>query len=50
MPVFVEIFNVVFKSGIITSTWSEGNLCPIYKNRGDKATVDNYRGITTLSC
>ena len=43
MPVFVKIFNMVFESGIIPTTWSEGYICPIYKNKGDKADVDNYR-------
>ena len=50
MPVFVKIFNIVFESGIIPDCWSEGFICPIYKNKGDPANADNYRGITILSC
>lgn len=33
MPVFVKIFNIVFKSGIIPDCWSEGFICPIYNNK-----------------
>jgi hypothetical protein len=50
MPVFVKIFNIVFESGIIPDSWSEGYICPIFKNKGDPANADNYRGITIISC
>ena len=50
LDIFSKIFNMVFKSGMIPSVWSEGVICTIYKNKGDPGNPDNYRGITILSC
>jgi hypothetical protein len=50
MPVFVKIFNIIFESRIVPDSWSEGYICPIFKNKGDPANADNYRGITIISC
>ena len=50
LPIFVKLFNIVFESGIIPDLWSVGIICPIYKNKGDAAKPDNYKGITILSC
>ena len=47
---FTKLFNLVFTSGIIPDGWSQGIIHPIYKNKGDKTSPDNYRGITILSC
>lgn len=33
--VFCKLFNIVFESGVIPSSWTEGIICPIYKNKGD---------------
>ncbi|XP_063404680.1 uncharacterized protein LOC134688138 [Mytilus trossulus] len=46
LPVYVKIFNIIF----VPDSWSQGFICPIYKNKGDPASADNYRGITILSC
>ena len=50
LSVFCKLFNIVFTSGVIPSSWTEGIICPIYKNKGDATNPDNYRGITVLSC
>ena len=50
LPVFVNLFNIILDSEIIPDCWSEGILIPIYKNKGDPCSPDNYRGITILSC
>lgn len=46
IDVYVKLLNIVFKSGVISDLWSVGVICPIYKNQGDTANPDNYRGIT----
>ena len=47
---YVKLFNIVFDTGILPDSWSEGIIVPIYKNKGDPKSPDNYRGITVLSC
>ena len=50
LTAFTKLFNIVFNSGHVPDDWSQGIISPIYKNKGDKASPDNYRGITILSC
>ena len=50
LPIYEALFNAVLDTGIIPSTWLEGTICPIYKNKGDPKNVSNYRPITILSC
>ena len=50
LPVYVALFNTIFDSGIVPSTWLIGNIVPIYKNKGDTVDPNNYRPITLISC
>ena len=45
-----QLFNLVLKTGMVPEAWSVGVICPIYKGKGNTNDVDNYRGITILSC
>ncbi len=48
--IYVKLFNVILNSGKIPESWSRGVILPLYKKKGSKANVDNYRGITIMSC
>ena len=45
----VDIFNAILNSGVFPSLWSEGILVPLFK-KNDPNDVNNYRGITLVSC
>ena len=49
LNLFCKLFNIVFESGMVPSSLTEGVICPFYK-KGDANYLDNYRGITVLSC
>ena len=49
-PIYVKLFNLIFDTGIVPESWSEGNILPIYKNKGNINSAENYRPITLLSC
>ena len=46
---FHTIFNNIFKLGYFPESWSEGLVIPLHK-KGSLNDVNNYRGITLLSC
>ena len=50
LTAFTKLFNIVFNSGHVPDDWSQLIISPIYKNKGDRASPDNYRAITILSC
>ena len=50
MPLYIKLFNKVLQCGYMPEDWLIGAIIPIYKNKGDKKDVNNYRGITLLSC
>ncbi len=50
ISIYCKLFNVVFNTGVVPESWSNGIICPIYKNKGDASDPDNYRAITLISC
>lgn len=48
--VIVLLFNMVLESSIIPTDWSVGINKVLYKNKGDIDDINNYKGITLLSC
>ena len=47
---FVELFNLILRTGHVPEEWCIGLIVPIFKRKGSKFDVNNYRGITLLSC
>ena len=50
IPLYLKLFNIIFETGTLPDSWLEGRIIPIYKNKGDRSTPENYRPITVLSC
>ena len=48
IDVYIELFNIIFETGIIPDSWLVGYIKPIYKNKGDKLDPKNFRPITIL--
>ena len=49
-PILVNLFNLVFDTGIIPEAWTLGMIQPIFKNKGNASDPSNYRPITLISC
>ena len=49
-PILVDLFNLVFDTGIIPESWTLGMIQPIFKNKGSPRDPCNYRPITLISC
>ena len=50
VPIYTQLFNLIFESGHIPNAWLEGTIIPLYKNKGSSLDPGNYRPITILSC
>ena len=50
LPIYEKLFNIILDTGCFPEQWSTGMNIPIYKNKGDRLTPQNYRPITILSC
>jgi hypothetical protein len=48
-PILCTLFNVILTTGHFPVKWGEGVIVPIHK-QGDVMDVNNYRGITMMSC
>lgn len=50
LPLYENLFNIIFDTGIVPEEWLIGIIRPIYKNKGNPSNPENYRPITLLSC
>jgi len=46
---FTDLFNLCLSTGSTPDDWKVAFLTPIYKGKGSKASLDNYRPISILS-
>ena len=50
LPIYDKLFNAILDTGFFPEQCSTGCIHPIYKNKGERDNVKNYRPITILSC
>ena len=44
-----DLFNAILNTGVFPESWMEGLIIPLHK-KNDTSDVNNYRGITLVSC
>ena len=49
VALFLHLFNIIFNSWYFPDHWSEGIIIPLHM-KNDPDDVNNYRGITLVSC
>ena len=42
IELYEKLFNLIFQSGVISDSWLNGNMKPIYKNKGCKTDPQNF--------
>ena len=47
-PIFTNIFNAAISLSSIPTEWKSAVITPLYKKKGDKKDINNYRGISVL--
>ncbi len=50
IPIYNRLFNLIYTSGVMPTSWCTGIIKPIYKKKGAAEDPNNYRPITLLSC
>ena len=49
-PSITRMFNFCFQTGHFPKAWKRANVTPLYKNKGERSHVKNYRPVSLLSC
>ena len=47
-PILLQIFNNCLTSGLIPDEWKTALVTPLFKNKGKRNDMNNYRGISVL--
>ena len=43
------MFNASFNLGVVLTDWKTARVCPVFKGKGSKTDISNYRPISVLS-
>lgn len=50
LSICINLFNLIFNTGIIPEVWSQSKVHPFYKNNGETSDPEYYRSISILNC